>query len=130
MATVVKVALIGAGRSGTPLLKQLLKYKFIKVVGVADRKEKAIGIKIAAKKKIYTTTDPMKLLQKAKNVDILIDVTGDVKLKKNIKDYLGKSRNTKTIIMHDLIARLFISIAAKKTTLTPGFHPKDVGIGK
>jgi len=130
MATVVKVALIGAGRSGTPLLKQLMKYKYIKIVGVADRKEKAIGIKIAAKKKIYTTTDPMKLLKKAKGVDILIDVTGDVNLKKTMKNYLGRSRNTRTIIMHDLIARLFISVAARKMKLIPSFHPKDVGIGK
>jgi predicted homoserine dehydrogenase-like protein len=130
MATVVKVALIGAGRSGTPLLKQLMKYKYIKIVGVADRKEKAIGIKMAAKKKIFTTTDPMRLMEKSKNADILIDVTGDTKLKKKVKDYLAKSRNTKTIIMHDLIARLFISVSTKKTKLIPSFHPKDVGIGK
>src|SRR5512145_1957685 len=72
MANVIKVALIGAGRSGTPLLKQLMKYTYIKIVGVADRKEKAAGIKMAAKKKIFTTTDAMKLMKKSKNVDILI----------------------------------------------------------
>lgn len=130
MANAVKVALIGAGRSGTPLLKQLMKYKFIKIVGVADRKEKAAGIKMAAEKKIFTTTDAMELMKKSKTMDILIDVTGDVNLKKKIKDYLLKSKNTKTIIMHDLIARLFISMSAKKTSLVPSFHPRDVGVGK
>lgn len=130
MASVLKVALIGAGRTGTPLLKELLKYKYIKVVGVADRKEGVAGVKMAAKKGIYTTMDPMVLLQKKKGIDILIDVTGDTKLKKAIKDFFTKSRNTKTIIMHDLIARLFISVSTRKTSLIPGFHPKDVGIGK
>lgn len=130
MANTVKVALFGAGRTGTPLLKQLMKYRYVKVVGVADRKEKASGAKLAAKKNIYTTTDPMKLLKRIKNVDILIDVTGDVRLKKGIKDFLAKSRNKRTIIMHDLIARLFISVSTKKSRLIPSFHPKDVGIGR
>lgn len=130
MASTVKVALFGAGRTGTPLLKELMKYKYVKVVGVADRKEKAAGVRLAAKKKIYTTTDPMKLLKKSKNADILIDVTGDVRLKKGIKDFLVKSRNKKTIIMHDLIARLFISVSTRKSRLIPSFHPKDVGVGK
>lgn len=129
MAKLVKVAMIGAGRSGTPLLQQLLKYKYVKVVGVADRKENASGVRIAKKKRIFTTTDAAVLLKKSKGIDVLIDVTGDRRLKKSIKDQLARQRNTKTIIMHDLIARLFISVATKKTTLIPSFHPKDVGIG-
>lgn len=130
MANTVKVALIGAGRTGTPLLKELMKYRYIKIVGVADRKEGATGVKLAAKKKIYTTADPMALLKRSRNIDILIDVTGDVKLKKSIKASLAKSKNARTIIMHDLIARLFISVSTRKPKLIPGFHPKDVGIGK
>ena len=74
MASLVKVALIGAGRTGTPLLKELLKYRYIKLVGVADRKENAAGIKLAAARKIYTTSDPMEMLRKKKSIDILIDV--------------------------------------------------------
>ncbi len=130
MANTLKVALIGAGRTGTPLLKELLKYRYIKLVGVADRNDKAPGIKLAAKKKIYTAADPMALLRKNKNIDILIDVTGDAKLKKNVKDFLATSGNSKTIIMHELIARLFISVSTRKSSLTPSFHPKAVGIGK
>ena len=130
MPNTVKVALFGAGRTGTPLLKQLMKFKYIKIVGVADRKEKAAGIKLAAKKKIYTTTDAMLLLKRKKDIDILIDVTGDSALKKNVKAHLVKQKNAKTIIMHDLIARLFISVSTRKSRLIPGFHPRDVGIGK
>ncbi|OGW46771.1 MAG: hypothetical protein A2078_08060 [Nitrospirae bacterium GWC2_57_9] len=130
MTNTLNVALIGAGRTGTPLLKELLKYRYIKLVGGAARKATAPGIKLAARKKIYTTTDPMDLLRKKKKIDILIDVTGDVKLKKGIKDLFAKSKNSKTIIMHELIARLFISVSTRKSSLTPSFHPRDIGIGK
>ena len=130
MANIVKVALIGAGRTGTPLLKELMKYRYVKIEGVADRKAGAAGVKLASKKGIYTTSDPMELLRKRKNIDILIDVTGDAKLKKSIKAFLAKNKNSKTIIMHDLIARLFISVSTRKSACIPSFHPKDVGVGK
>lgn len=130
MADKIKVGLIGAGRTGTPLLKELMKFRYIEIIGVADLNPKAQGIKLAAVKKIFTTAKPMELVRKAADIDILIEVSGDAKLKKGIKDYLKKSKNKRTIIMHDLIARLFISVATKKTKLIPGFHPKDIGVGK
>ena len=102
---------------------------YVKEAGVV-KPATAPGIKLAARKKIYTTTDPMDLLRKKKKIDILIDVTGDVKLKKGIKDLFAKSKNSKTIIMHELIARLFISVSTRKSSLTPSFHPRDIGIGK
>ena len=130
MADKVKVGLIGAGRTGTPLLKEFLKYTYVEIIGVADINEKAQGIKLAVSKGIFTTTKPMGLVKRSADIDILIEVSGDMKLKKKIKEYLAKSRNKKTIIMHDLTARLFISMTTKKTKLIPGFHPDDVGIGK
>lgn len=130
MADKVRIGLIGAGRTGTPLLKEFLKYRYVEVIGVADISEKAPGVRLAAAKGIFTTTKPMDLVKKSVDIDILIEVSGDLKLKKRIKEYLAKSRNKKTIIMHDLIARLFISMMTKKAKLIPGFHPEDVGIGK
>lgn len=130
MADKVRIGLIGAGRTGTPLLKEFLKYKYVEIVGVADVSEKAQGIKLAVSKGIFTTTKPMDLVKLSADIDILIEVSGDMKLKKKIKEYFAKSRNKKTIIMHDLTARLFISMITKKIKLIPGFHPDDIGIGK
>lgn len=130
MTDKVRVALIGAGRTGTPLLKEIMKYKYVDIIGVADKNGRAPGIGIAKKKGLYTTIKPMDLVKKAKEIDILIEVSGDLKLKKQIKSYFAKSRNKTTIIMHDLIARLFISVCTKKTKLIPSLHPDDVGIGK
>jgi len=130
MADKVKVGLIGAGRTGTPLLKEFLKYTYVEIIGVADINEKAQGIKLAVSKGIFTTTKPMDLVKRSADIDILIEVSGDMKLKKKIKEYFAKSKNKKTIIMHDLTARLFISMTTKKIKLIPGFHLDDIGIGK
>lgn len=129
MADKIGVALIGAGRTGTPILKELLKYPYITLVGVADLNPTAEGIKIAAETGIYTTSDPMALVGKGDAIDILIEVSGDKSLKKAIKTAFAKCGNKRTIIMHDLIARLFISVCTQQTELIPTVHPEDIGIG-
>lgn len=125
----VKIALIGAGRTGTPLLRELFKYPFVEVVGVADLNPQAEGVKLAREKGVYTTADPMELVKKGDEIDILIEVSGDKTLKRRIKDYFESIGNKKTIIMHDLIARLFITVCTGQQSLVPSFHPDDVGIG-
>jgi len=129
MSNQVSVALIGAGRTGTPLLKEMVKYPYVEIVGVADLEPAAEGIIFARDKGIFTTSDPMDLVKKGEAIDILIEVSGDVDLKKRIKDYFEQIGNKKTIIMHDLVARLFISVCTQQGELIPTFHPQDVGIG-
>lgn len=125
----VKIALIGAGRTGTPLLRELFKYPFVEVVGVADLNPQAEGVKLASEKVVYTTSDPMELVKKGEEIDVLIEVSGDKSLKKQIKSYFEEVDNKKTIIMHDLIARLFITVCTGEQSLVPSFHPDDIGIG-
>jgi len=130
MSEKVNVALIGAGRTGTPLLKEMLKYSYVNIIGVADLNANAEGMKLAADNGVFATTDPIELIRKGRQIDILIEVSGDVALKKVIKDYLHNTDNKKTIIMHDLIARLFISMISGEQKLIPSLHPGDVGIGR
>jgi delta-aminolevulinic acid dehydratase/porphobilinogen synthase len=47
-----------------------------------------------------------------------------------IKDFLQKTDNKKTIIMHDLVARLFISMTTQQSERIPSLPPEDVGVGK
>lgn len=129
MKDAVSVGLIGAGRTGTPLLQELLNYPYVKFAGVADLNAQAEGMKIAAAKGIPTFTDPMALVRLGKKIDILVEVSGDKTLKKQIKDEFDKSGNRHTLIMHDLIARLFISVCTRQKELIPSFHPDDIGVG-
>jgi acetaldehyde dehydrogenase (acetylating) len=129
MSEKINIALIGAGRTGTPLLKEMLKYSYINVVGVADLNESADGMKLAANNGIFTTTTPVDLIKKGEEIDILVEVSGDLTLKKIIKDYMQSTNNKKTIIMHDLVARLFISMTTQQTASIPSLHPDDIGIG-
>lgn len=129
MSESVSVALIGAGRTGTPLLKEMVKYPYINIVGVADLNPDAEGMAFAKENGVFTTTDPVTLISKGEEIDILVEVSGDKSLKKVIKDYFQNTKNNKTIIMHDLIARLFISMTTQQTKLIPSFHPDDVGVG-
>lgn len=129
MADSISVALIGAGRTGTPLLQEMVKYAYINIVGVADLNADAEGMAIAKENGIFTTTDPVSLISKGEEIDILVEVSGDKSLKKVIKDYFQNTNNRKTIIMHDLIARLFISMTTQQLELIPSFHPDDVGVG-
>ena len=129
MSDKINIALIGAGRTGTPLLKEMIKYSYINIVGVADLNASAEGMKIAEDNGIFATTNPVDLISKGEEIDILVEVSGDISLKKVIKDYLQNSSNKKTIIMHDLIARLFISMTTQQTELIPSMHPDDVGVG-
>jgi predicted homoserine dehydrogenase-like protein len=126
----INIALIGAGRTGTPLLKEMLKYSYLNIVGVADLNASAEGMKIAKDNGIFTTTAPVDLISKGDLIDILVEVSGDLALKKVIKEHLMNTDNKKTIIMHDLIARLFISMTTQQSKLIPSLHPDDVGVGK
>ena len=129
MSDKINIGLIGAGRTGTPLLKEMLKYSYVNIVGVADLNETAEGMQIAKDNGVFVTTNPVDLISKGEEIDILVEVSGDLSLKKVIKDYLQNTRNKKTIIMHDLVARLFISMTTQQTSLIPSLHPDDVGVG-
>ena len=129
MSDKINIALIGAGRTGTPLLKEMIKYSYINIVGVSDLNASAEGMQIAADNGIFATTNPVDLISKGDEIDILVEVSGDMTLKKVIKDYLQTTNNKKTIIMHDMIARLFISMTTQQSALIPSLHPDDVGVG-
>ncbi len=129
MTEKITVAIIGAGRTGSMLLNELLKYPYVSVVGVSDLKRGAAGMMLAAEKGVFTTTDPMVLVERGADIDILIVVCGDAALKRTIKERFVAQGNKRTVIMHDTIARLFISVSARQPQLVGSLHPGDVGIG-
>lgn len=110
----IRIVLIGAGETGTPLLQQLLAASFVEIVGVADLNNDMPGMRLAREKSVTTTNDFMTLVRLGNAVDIIIDVTGVAKVRDQLRRYLQESDNHHTIIMHELIAVLLMSLPRGK----------------
>lgn len=123
-----KVAIVGGGRTGTPLIRDFLKYDYIQIMGVADVSPDAEGVKLAKENNLYTTTDAMDLAKMGEDIDIIIEVSGDPAVTPKLKEYYQETGNKHTIIMHDLIARLMISLAEESDHLVRTYHPQDNGV--
>jgi predicted homoserine dehydrogenase-like protein len=125
----IRIAIVGAGRTGTPLVEEFLKTPYVELVGVADVNPESHGAVFAKENGVFFTTDAMLFAAKGDEIDLLIEVSGDPSVKRRLKDAFINEGNRHTIIMHDLVARLLISMVSKSDTLHPTFHPGDEGIG-
>lgn len=107
-----RIAVIGAGETGTPLLKQLLDAPYVQVLGVADLDLDMPGIALARERGVKVTADFMDLARLGKEVDILIDVTGAPKVREALRKHMVESGNDHTLILHERIALLMMSLSA------------------
>lgn len=129
MSEKIRVAIVGGGRTGAPLLEDFLKRPYIEVVGVADRNQDSPGAKLARERGIFCVMDADVLCAKADEIDLIIEVTGDPKVKPALKSAFQAQGNKKTIIVHDMVARLILSLSANSDELIATNHPDDEGIG-
>lgn len=83
----LNVAIVGGGRSCKALLELLaggtLKKVPMNIVGVADINKDAEGLSYAQKMGIFTTTD-YKVFYGIKDLDLIIELTGDNKIREAI----------------------------------------------
>ena len=120
----IRIILIGAGETGTPLLRQLLGVDFVEMIGVADLNDDLPGMKLAKEHGVRTTHDFMTLVGLGTAVDIVIDVTGVAKVRNQLRKHLQESGNQHTIIMHELIAVLLMSLS-QGTLVSMKHNPSD-----
>lgn len=125
----VRIAIVGGGRAGAPLLEALSALPYIEVIGVADRDPESTGARFALDHDIFYTENASVLGAKADDIDLIIEVSGDPSVKPALKDAFRAQGNTDTIIVHDLVARLLMTLATGADELVPGIHPHDKGIG-
>jgi transcriptional regulator with PAS, ATPase and Fis domain len=71
-----RITLIGAGSGGRALVELFHKDPNIEIAGVADKDERAAGLVLAREFGLPVTTNYQELLA-AKEVDLIVDVTGD-----------------------------------------------------
>lgn len=109
--TAIRIAMIGAGETGTPLLRQLLDAPFVELDGLADLDLEQPGIALAREHGRPVTTDFRELARDA-SIDILIDVTGVPAVRETLRQIMQDTRNEHTLIMHERIALLMLSLSA------------------
>jgi predicted homoserine dehydrogenase-like protein len=114
----IRVGIIGAGETGTPLIKQLFAASFVEVVGVADLNNDMPGMVLARNHGVKTTNDFMDIAMLGHKVDIIIDVTGVPAVREKLREYLQATANGHTIIMHEMIAVLMMSLSQNKLVAT------------
>ena len=107
----IRVAIVGGGETGTPLLRQLLRADFVEITGVADLDTTAPGMKMAVKHGIATTTDFMDLVHEDQAPDIVIDVTGVKQVRKSLREHMATTGNRQTSIMSEVEACLLMSLS-------------------
>ncbi|NTV09819.1 MAG: oxidoreductase [Zoogloea sp.] len=107
----IRIAIVGAGETGTPLLRTLLDADFVEILGVADLDSGMPGMKLARERGIATTNDFTDFVKLGAEVDILIDVTGAPKVRDQLRQKLQETGNHHTIIMHEMIAILLMSLS-------------------
>lgn len=111
---IFRIAVIGAGETGAPLLEKLLAADFVTLVGVADLDADAPGMQIARTHSIPTTTNFMDLARLGPEVDVLIDVTGVSAVREQLRQHMQDSDNTHTLIVHEVVVQLLLSLLAGK----------------
>jgi len=105
------VGIIGAGQAATELLNQLANAEFVNIIGIADLNTEAPGILLAREHGIKTTTDMADILKLGESLDIIIDVTGVHVVREKLRQHMVESKNRHTVIMHERIAALMVSLA-------------------
>lgn len=125
----VRVAFVGGGRTGTPLLQDFLDRPWVTVVGLADVDAESPGAILARDNGVFVTDDAMIFAAKGDEIDVLIEVSGDERVKRRLKNAFVAEGNRHTIIVHDLIARMMLSMSQDSPTLMDTYHPEDDGVG-
>ncbi|KAA0598639.1 putative homoserine dehydrogenase-like protein [Azospirillum lipoferum] len=105
-----RVAVIGAGETGTPLLRKLLAVPFVELLGVADLDREAPGMRLADQHGVKTTTNFHDLAELGERLDVLIDVTGVPAVRESLRKAMQETGNHHTVIVHETVIQLMLSL--------------------
>ncbi len=103
--------IVGAGKGGTAILKILKESEVLNVHAVIDRNEKAPGIILAQKEGIRTGTSWEPFLNE--NIDIVIEVTGNNEVFKEIRN----AKNKQTVLIPGSVAYLISRLMEEREEL-------------
>ena len=105
----INVGIVGGGRGCKAVMDMVLTEKLkrlrMKILGVADLNQNAVGIKYAQKQGIYTTTD-YRDLYKLKDLNMIIELTG----REDVANEIPRTKPDHLRFMDHVAARVFWDI--------------------
>jgi PAS domain S-box-containing protein len=105
------VLIIGGGKGGTAILKILHEVSLMKIIGITDLNEDAMGLRLAKDWGIPAGRDWREFLDDS--VDIVVEVTGDQKVFEAVRDERGKN----TVLIPGSVAFLISKLLEEKEEL-------------
>lgn len=105
------VLIIGGGKGGTAILKILHEVSLMKIIGISDLNEEAIGLRLAKEWGIPAGSDWREFLDDS--VDIVVEVTGDQKVFEAVREERGKN----TVLIPGSVAFLISKLLEEKEEL-------------
>ncbi|MGG5255124.1 sigma 54-interacting transcriptional regulator [Neobacillus sp. SM06] len=114
-----KVMIVGAGKGGTAILKILKESEVLQVKMVVDRNIDAPGVLFARSEGIQTATDWRGGI--AADLDIIIEVTGDEAVFKQLRE----AKSKKTVLIPGSVAFLIAKLMEEKEELLQKQHSES-----
>ena len=111
------IAIVGLGKMGSAFLAELLGQpnEAVEIVAVAEIADTA-GLALAKSRNIRNVGVD-ELIAMGNDLDILFDLTGDDKVRQDIRDRLQAAGNRHTIVATENIARMVWSLIASGAEL-------------
>lgn len=105
----VNLVIVGGGSGGISMIKVFNSLPDVNIVGVADVRKDAPGIVLAKSMGINTSTNMNDFL-KMRNVEIIIDVTGNEK----VENLILESKLPESDVIHSNVAKLMHTLVSNK----------------
>ncbi len=86
-----RVLVIGAGKGGTTVIKRLLTFNWVQIVGVVDYDPNAPGLLLARENGLPVFTDTPSQVLKLMDVDLVFDLTGDPRMEKELMNFPNRA---------------------------------------
>jgi PAS domain S-box-containing protein len=106
-----KVLVVGGGKGGRAIYKILKETAVMEIAAIVDINPEAEGIQLAKKEGVPTGTDWRPFL--TKDIDIVVEVTGDEQVFKEIRD----ARHKDTVLIPGSVAYLIAQLMEEKKEL-------------
>ena len=88
----MNIALVGGGNAAVTILNQFEYFSGYSVVGIADLRDDAPGMTVARSRKLFTTNDMNDLITR-RDVELVIELTGNAMVQENIRSQLRDNQS-------------------------------------